>query len=235
MLLMMALVCFAQGLARAPYAHNIRASQQWRIGEDAQGRSVYYRTSSSVEPFHRRLVIAASGPAVNNSAHNSSGNSSADGAHGAHAHGAHPSIFALGLHLDLYHATLCFCVLILFTVCLELFVHKIEHYLHHQAAPHFTEIFDKVIKGNLLKPHTSGIILLPPELMILGVISFIIFIGEQAFALNQQAYYLALEFTHVTIFFTAIVFVIQVLYLLGIVKCVKNRTTKCHAFVTALM
>ena len=40
----------------------------------------------------------------------------------------------------------------------------------------------------------------------------------QAFALASQDYYLALEFAHVTIFFAALVFVAQAIFLLAVMK-----------------
>ena len=79
------------------------------------------------------------------------------------AGGNHPPIFALGKHLDLFHATVCFTVLIALAIAIEKLVHWAEHYIHHHAEPHYLTILDKVIK----------------ELMILGVISFTIFLGEQ--------------------------------------------------------
>ena len=84
--------------------------------------------------------------------------------------GNHPSIFALGGHLDLFHATVCFTVLIVLAMAIEKLVHNVEHYIEHHAEPHYMNILEKVIK----------------ELMILGVISFTIFVGEQVVT-RQQA------------------------------------------------
>jgi hypothetical protein len=123
-------------------------------------------------------------------------------AEGGDDHGAHPSIFSLGKYLNFFHATVCFCVLIICTIILEYFVHWTEHHIVHKMPAHYLHIFNTVIK----------------ELMILGVISFSIFIGEQAFELASKEYYLALEFAHVTIFFAALVFVVQATFLLTLMN-----------------
>ena len=54
-------------------------------------------------------------------------------------------------------------------------------------------------------------------------------IVHQAFALAAQDYYLALEFAHVTIFFAAIVFVLQAIFLLAITKRIVSKWDKCGA------
>ena len=125
----------------------------------------------------------------------------------------HPSIFALGKYLDFFHATVCFCVLIMFTIVLEYIVHRTEHFIHHKLPVHYAEIFNKVVK----------------ELMILGIISFSIFVGEQAFALASKDYYLALEFAHVTIFFAALVFVVQATFLLALMNGIVSKWDRLAA------
>jgi hypothetical protein len=126
---------------------------------------------------------------------------------------AHPSIFALGKYLDFFHATVCFCVLIICTIVLEYIVHRTEHFIAHKLPMHYLDIFNKVVK----------------ELMILGIVSFSIFIGEQAFALASKDYYLALEFAHVTIFFAALVFVVQATFLLALMNGIVSKWDRLAA------
>ena len=65
--------------------------------------------------------------------------------------------------------------------------------------------------------------------MILGIISFSIFVGEQAFALASKDYYLALEFAHVTIFFAALVFVVQATFLLALMNGIVSKWDRLAA------
>ena len=112
-----------------------------------------FRTTTNYSPLPRRLMVAGGGaaPLGGNSSYNASA------ALGAAGHGAHPSIFALGAHLDLFHATVCFCALVAFTIVVELAVHGTEHYLHHKMPHHYTQIFDKVIKGKRAYVRVCGL------------------------------------------------------------------------------
>jgi hypothetical protein len=130
-----------------------------------------------------------------------------------HSNHDHPSIFALGSYLNFFHATVCFSVLIVCTIVLEYTVHSAEHYISHKLPAHYLVIFNTVVK----------------ELMILGVISFSIFVGEQAFQLAAKSYYLALEFAHVTIFFAAIVFVVQATFLLFLMNGIVSKWDRLAA------
>ena len=100
-----------------------------RYSDPSTGQVHYHRFRDSSQQHVRspnywsatRRLGGAPAPAAGG---NSSGNGTwADAymkAHGADAHGAHPSIFALGYHLDLFHATVCFVFLVLLTIALEL-------------------------------------------------------------------------------------------------------------------
>ena len=104
--------------------------------------------------------------------------------------GGHPSLFLLARHPDaakLSSFTLCFGVLLALTVFLEVILEKARHRLG--AGPRYYRlIFDQLMK----------------ELMLLGVLSFSIFIGEQALQLYSASFYIELEFAHVLIFFVGL-------------------------------
>ena len=67
-------------------------------------------------------------------------------------------------------------------------------------APHFFKIHESVMK----------------ELMILGLISFSIFIGEEIFSIKNKDYFLELELTHIIIFFVALFYIMKAAWLLKI-------------------
>lgn len=78
---------------------------------------------------------------------------------------AHPSLFDLRSHrqdhpLDGSHMLICATALIFLTIAIEAGLHGVEHIIEYKA-PHFYKIFESVMK----------------EIMILGIISFSIFIA----------------------------------------------------------
>ena len=52
--------------------------------------------------------------------------------------------------------------------------------------------------------------------MILGLISFSIFIGEEIFSIKNKDYFLELELTHIIIFFVALFYIMKAAWLLKI-------------------
>jgi hypothetical protein len=80
-------------------------------------------------------------------------------------------------------------------------------YIEHRAhAAKFGELIDKVYK----------------EMMTMGFIGFIIFLIFNAFTLEHDEKYLAFEYSHITIFFMAIVAVFRALFVIF----VSNRAIK---------
>jgi Ca2+-binding EF-hand superfamily protein len=117
---------------------------------------------------------------------------------------AHPHIFTVGATLNLFEFSSCLFFLILFTIFLELIVEKIEHYCRNLGNDRFMDIFNKI---------TS-------ELMILGIISFTIFFCEVEMDLASQPFYIELELAHLMLFFIGIVFALQSVHLLTMMRWV---------------
>ena len=93
--------------------------------------------------------------------------------------GAHPSIFRLRARMqhDPMHVAIAASLVVALTLLMEHVFHVLETRARRRPA-----IF-AVIGKCVMK-----------ELMILGLISFFIFIANQAFHLNATAFYLPLEF-----------------------------------------
>ena len=102
----------------------------------------------------------------------------------------HPSVFQMSGSFDAPRVTVALLFVIGFTVVVESAIHRIEHSLAAKAMV-WSEMGNKVGK----------------ELMILGSISFAIFIGNQAFYLNETAFFLPLEFAHILILGIALFYV----------------------------
>jgi hypothetical protein len=110
----------------------------------------------------------------------------------------HPHIFGIGATLNLFEFSICLCILILATLFLEILTDLAHDYVHSLHNHNYRAIFEKI---------TS-------ELMILGCISFIIFICEVELGLASASYYLELELAHLVLFFIGLIFVMQSIYLL---------------------
>jgi hypothetical protein len=117
---------------------------------------------------------------------------------------AHPHIFTVGATLNLFEFSYCLFFLILFTIFLEIIVEKIEHYCEHLGNDRFMDIFNKI---------TS-------ELMILGIISFTIFFAEIELDLASKPFYIELELAHLMLFFIGIIFALQSVHLLTMMRWV---------------
>ena len=105
----------------------------------------------------------------------------------------HPSLFRMRDEqqgFDPLRVASCFCVIILLSILIEHVTEKLEHSAHRQGRT-YVQIGAKVLK----------------ELMILGLISFSMFIASEVVHLNETSLYLPLEFAHIVIFFTAIWYV----------------------------
>eukprot|EP00937_MAST-01D_sp_MAST-1D-sp2_P007097 g7097.t1 len=86
----------------------------------------------------------------------------------------------------------CFIAVVIFTLMVELIVERVEHW--QQKRDHYI----RLITSTLTK-----------ELMILGIISFSIFMCEQTFGLQNASFYIELELAHVIIFFIAVFLVLN--------------------------
>jgi hypothetical protein len=125
-------------------------------------------------------------------------------------HHAHPSLFELRMHfehfpLDPREILGCFVALVTITIIFEELVHRTDNLLEFKA-PHFNTIFESICK----------------ELMILGFISFTIFICEQAAALNKESFYLEMELVHIIIFFVAMILALKAMWLLVIMDSARK-------------
>jgi hypothetical protein len=112
----------------------------------------------------------------------------------------HPSIFAMSgaANFDGMHVATTFTILVLFTIIVEQLMERLEVIISRRESV-YHELGSKIVK----------------ELMILGLVSFAIFIGEQAFHLNTTEYYLPLEFSHIIIFVMALIYVLGANLILG--------------------
>ena len=127
----------------------------------------------------------------------------------------HPSIFGMRQTTADFDGRLVatsFCTLVLFTCVIEHLYEHVEHAVHKRAAV-FGLVWEKVVK----------------ELMILGLVSFTIFIGEQAFHLNQTSFFLPLEFAHIVIFVLAIFYVAEALFFLWLSESITKHYDTCLA------
>ena len=127
----------------------------------------------------------------------------------------HPSIFLLrtaAIDFDGLAVALSFCVLVIMTIAIEQVFEMVERAVHKRAAV-FSLVGEKIVK----------------ELMILGLISFSIFVGEQAFHLNATSFYLPLEFAHIVIFVLAIFYVTEALYFLYLSDTTCTHYDSCLA------
>jgi hypothetical protein len=111
---------------------------------------------------------------------------------------AHPHIFAIGATLNLFEFSCCLCILILATLFLEVVTDTAHDYVRSLHNHHYRAIYGKIVS----------------ELMILGCISFIIFISEVELGLASASYYLELELAHLMLFFIGLIFAVQSIYLL---------------------
>jgi hypothetical protein len=102
------------------------------------------------------------------------------------------------MHLDIFEFSLAMFVLIAITSVLETIVEKVEHYVRSLANHHYMQLFNKMTT----------------ELMLLGVISFTIFMSEIGFHLQTKPYYIELEVAHLFLFFMGVILVAQCLTLL---------------------
>jgi hypothetical protein len=101
------------------------------------------------------------------------------------------SIFSTGDQLNEKPTMWSLIALIVFTVFFEVGLHQLEHHVRHQ--PNYLVILGKIYK----------------ELMILGFISFILFVCIQLCVLEHGENLVAFEYAHIIIFFVALVLVVQ--------------------------
>jgi hypothetical protein len=130
-------------------------------------------------------------------------------------HHGHPSLFQLRQYLKDYpldpvEILMCFMALITITIIFEELVHHTDHMLEFKA-PHFSNIFESICK----------------ELMILGFISFTIFIFEQLAQLSSEAFYLEMELVHIVIFFVAMILALKAVWLLIIMDIARVDWDQC--------
>jgi Ca2+-binding EF-hand superfamily protein len=130
-----------------------------------------------------------------------------DGDHGDGDHAAHGNhnIFLLGTDLNAPLVVICTCTLVAFTVIFEFFLRVVEEYL--AASPHYAEMLGKVMS----------------ELAILGFVSFGVVVAECAGLFEGQTQVLlSLEFAHISLFFFALLFVIQALVIANVTVPIKR-------------
>jgi hypothetical protein len=114
------------------------------------------------------------------------------------------ALFQLGASLNMLEMSVCLFIIIAFTMILEILIESINEQLEEWDNEHLKTLFNKVLA----------------ELMIMGTISFGIFLGEQIFALAKRSFYLELEFAHLFVFMVAISFVIQAAMLIKMMNSV---------------
>jgi len=102
------------------------------------------------------------------------------------------SVFGLGSSLNTTLTTYCLIGIVIFTIAFESFTHHAEHKL--KGTP-YVEMLAKVYK----------------EMMIMGFISFGIFMAVQAGGVGHGETLVSFEFAHIVIFFAALIFVLTAL------------------------
>jgi hypothetical protein len=110
----------------------------------------------------------------------------------------HPYIFGTGATLNLFKFSSCLSILIGATSFIEWVVGRLEKWCRKLSNPHLIQVFNKMTT----------------ELMILGVISFTIFVCDVSLELSSADFYIELELAHLTLFFVGVAIVVQCMYLL---------------------
>jgi len=126
---------------------------------------------------------------------------------GSASHGVAHSVFDSDYvenEMNPMHALICLTCVILVANTLEIGMHWLEH--RFSEWPHYARLLNKVYK----------------ELMILGIISFLIFIGLQSRLVSHNQYLFALEFTHFLVFMVALVYCFQSAMLLFLIQPIKR-------------
>jgi hypothetical protein len=122
------------------------------------------------------------------------------------------SVFGLGSQLNTVAACVSLICIVLFTIAFEVFQHKLDHNLEGSV---YQEMVQKIYS----------------ELTILGIISFMVFLFLQSEAKNDvdMDIIIAFEFSHIVIFFAALIFVLEAFFMMLVNQRLKQRIDKASA------